>query len=335
MTTSRRAIGFTPMETRREVLVELAVLADRLGYEYFVLPEAWGHDATVLLTEVAVKTERIRPMSAILSVWGRSAGTIAMNTASLLDVSDGRYVLGLGVSTPGLAEGFHGVNYEHPAKQLGQMAGEVRNLLEGGRATPRPDAPSDVRPLRLGLEVGHRPSIAIAGMGPMTKRIAAEKGDLWIPVFTARDQIPGKIEELKRYRTEAGLSTDNFLTVIGPTLAVGADVEESRRRAADMIGWYIVAMGDNYARLLTEQGFGDEVQAVIEANPKPRPGSCVMPPEADPLFEQLAVATTLDGADRDLARWDDASDVTLVGLPPGAPRETLIQIAEAAAPRSD
>lgn len=321
------------METRRELLVELAVIADGLGYEYFVLPEAWGHDATVLLTEVAVRTERIRPMSAILSVWGRTAGTIAMNTASLLDVSDGRYVLGLGVSTPGLAEGFHAVNYERPAKHLGRMAGEVRSLLEGGRATPRPDAPADVRALKLGLEVKHKPSIAIAGMGPMTKRIAAEKGDFWIPVFTARDQIPGKIQELKRLRSEAGLSTDDFQTVIGPTLAVGADLEEARRRAADMVGWYIVAMGDNYARLLTEQGFGDEVQAVIDANPRPRSGSCVMPPEADALFEQLAVATTLDDADRDLAKWDDATDITLVGLPPGAPRNTLIEIAEAAAPR--
>ena len=42
MTTGRRGVAFTPMETRRDVIVRTAVLADDLGYEIFALPEAWG-----------------------------------------------------------------------------------------------------------------------------------------------------------------------------------------------------------------------------------------------------------------------------------------------------
>ena len=41
MTSRRRGVALTPMETRRDVIVRTAVLADELGYEIFALPEGW------------------------------------------------------------------------------------------------------------------------------------------------------------------------------------------------------------------------------------------------------------------------------------------------------
>lgn len=70
-------------------------------------------------------------------------------------------------------------------------------------------------------------------------------------------------------------------------------------------------MGDNYARLLTEQGFGAEVQAVLEANPRPKPGTCMIPPETQALLDELAVITTLEDADTTLAPWDNVGDITI------------------------
>ena len=35
------------METRRDVIVRAAALADQLGYELFVVPEGWGLDSTL------------------------------------------------------------------------------------------------------------------------------------------------------------------------------------------------------------------------------------------------------------------------------------------------
>ena len=42
MSTPRRGISLTPMETRRDVIVRAAELADQLGYELFVVPEGWA-----------------------------------------------------------------------------------------------------------------------------------------------------------------------------------------------------------------------------------------------------------------------------------------------------
>ena len=110
----RRGVALTPMETRRDVIVRTAMLADELGYETFGLPEGWGLDAAPVLTEIALRTSRIRLVSSILSVWGRTPATLAMTAATLDQISGGRYVLGLGTSTKALVEGFHGVAFGHP-----------------------------------------------------------------------------------------------------------------------------------------------------------------------------------------------------------------------------
>jgi hypothetical protein len=42
MSTHRRGVALTPMETRYDIILRTAQLADELGYEAFALPEGWG-----------------------------------------------------------------------------------------------------------------------------------------------------------------------------------------------------------------------------------------------------------------------------------------------------
>src|SRR5262249_55059596 len=148
VTSGRRGVGLTPMETRRDVIVRAAVLADELGYEIFAVPEGWGLDSAPLLTEIALRTARINLASGVLSVWGRTPATLAMTAAPLRPVCAGRYVLGLGASTKALAEGFHDTAFEHPAAKLRDVVTNVRALLAGQPAELR-HTPA-ARPLRLG-----------------------------------------------------------------------------------------------------------------------------------------------------------------------------------------
>jgi alkanesulfonate monooxygenase SsuD/methylene tetrahydromethanopterin reductase-like flavin-dependent oxidoreductase (luciferase family) len=43
------AVSVMPLETRRDVLIAVARMADRLGYDAFFMPETWANDITVLL----------------------------------------------------------------------------------------------------------------------------------------------------------------------------------------------------------------------------------------------------------------------------------------------
>ena len=71
------------METRRDIIVRAALLADELGYETFGVPEGWGLDSTPVVTEIGLGTAGIRIASTILSVWGRTPATLAMTAATL------------------------------------------------------------------------------------------------------------------------------------------------------------------------------------------------------------------------------------------------------------
>ena len=102
----RVGVGFTPFETRADVVVRLALRAEAAGVEAVGVAEGWTHDAVVLLAELAQRTNRIRIGTSVLSVWGRSAATLAMSAAGLQRCSGGRFVLGLGAGSPPLTEGF-------------------------------------------------------------------------------------------------------------------------------------------------------------------------------------------------------------------------------------
>src|SRR5438128_6060266 len=138
-----------PLENRRDVLIALATEADRLGFEAFCLPETWAYDVTVLLAEAAVKTTDIKLGTGILGVWNRSAGTLAMAAATLSALSGGRFVLGLGASTPQLTEGLHDVPFAAPVARLRRTLEQVRALLRGERIPL--GVTTGARPLKLNL----------------------------------------------------------------------------------------------------------------------------------------------------------------------------------------
>ena len=330
MTAGRRGVGLTPMETRRGVIVRTAVLADELGYEIFALPEGWGLDAVAVLTEVALRTARINLASGILSVWGRTPGTLAMTAATLHQISGGRYVLGLGASTKALVEGFHDTTFEHPAARLRDVVTKVRALLDGQPA--RLDQVPNARPLRLGQPPVPDLPIWVAALGRHTIRVAAELGDGWIPALAARDRLPGWTAQLRQLRDAAAPHARPFTVAAGPITAVDEDADAARGIAAASVAWYLSAMGDVYARSVSGQGYAAQVQAIIDANPRPSPRQATVPPGAQVVLDQLAAGGTGDQVREQLKPWDNAADIVTILLPLGMPWHNIEATLRAAAP---
>jgi alkanesulfonate monooxygenase SsuD/methylene tetrahydromethanopterin reductase-like flavin-dependent oxidoreductase (luciferase family) len=328
--TARRGVGLTPMETRRDVIVRTAVLADELGYEAFAVPEGWGLDPAPVLTEIALRTTRIRLVSGVLSVWGRTPATLAMTAATLNQVSGGRYVLGLGASTRALAEGFHDVPFEHPAARLRDVVTKVRALLDGEPA--RLGQAAAAYPLRLGQPPAPELPIWIAALGEHSLRVAAELGDAWIPALMARDSLPGLAEKLRAMRRAAAPDARPFTIVAGPLTVAAEDTETARDIAATCVAWYLTAMGDVYAASVSRQGYAAEVKEIIAANPRPSPRRGTIPPSAEPVLDQLAAYGAADQVNEQLEEWDRAADIVTVMLPPGLPWPVIEATLRAAAP---
>jgi alkanesulfonate monooxygenase SsuD/methylene tetrahydromethanopterin reductase-like flavin-dependent oxidoreductase (luciferase family) len=331
--TERRGVGLTPMETRRDVIVKAAVLADELGFEIFAVPEGWGLDSTPVVTEIALRTRRIRIASGILSVWGRTPATLAMTAATLHDISQGRYVLGLGASTKALAEGFHDTPFEHPADRLRDVVTEVRALLAGEPARLRrvPDA----HPLRLNVPPAPEVPIWVAALGQRTTRVAAELGDGWIPALVTRDSVASRADRLNRRHRAVAPHRTGFTVAAGPIAAVDDSADVARAIAATCTAWYLCAMGGVYAESVSSQGYAEQVSAIIAANPRPSPRLGIIPPQAEPVLDQLAVYGTSDQVSEQLRPWDKAADIVTILVPPGLPWSTIEATIRAAAPVTD
>jgi alkanesulfonate monooxygenase SsuD/methylene tetrahydromethanopterin reductase-like flavin-dependent oxidoreductase (luciferase family) len=330
MTACRRGVGLTPMETRRDVIVRAAMLADELGYEVFAVPEGWGLDSTPVLAEIALRTARIQVASGVLSVWGRTPATLAMTAATLHQVCGGRYVLGLGASTRALAEGFHDTPFEHPAAKLRDAVTQVRALLRGQPAQLH-HAPA-ARPLRLGQPPAPEVPIWVAALGRHTSRVAAVLADGWIPALVARDRLPARAAQLNRLRATATPHAQALTVAAGPITAVDENAGAARDMVAACIAWYLGAMGDIYSRSISGQGYATEVGAILAANPRPSPQRGTVPPDAQIVLDQLAAYGTRDQVQQQLQPWDHAADIVTILLPPGMSWRNIEATLLAAAP---
>jgi alkanesulfonate monooxygenase SsuD/methylene tetrahydromethanopterin reductase-like flavin-dependent oxidoreductase (luciferase family) len=296
-------VGFTPFETRTDVIARVARHAEDIGLDRVDVAEGWTHDSMIVLAELAAQTSRIALGTSIISVWGRTPATMALGAAGLQRCSGGRFSLGIGAGSPPLAEGFHGLRWERPLARMRETLVAVRALLAGERL---PEPAPGARALRLGVLPESPVPILLAALAPGSVRLAGELADGWAPFLWARSRI-GQGRELLQEgeaRSEAPTHTQASL---GVPVALGADEASARRLAAWWLSTYLTRMGPLYPRMLGERfGMGAAVSAMLEAadgNASPEL------PAGDAIGAWFAA-----GAD----------NLNLV-LPPGHPEEELVE----------
>src|SRR5499427_8766650 len=132
----------------RKLYLRAAKLADELGYDSFWVPEAWGYEIFTLLTEMAVATKRIKLGTGIVNTFSRSPGLIAMSAATVDEISEGRFILGIGPSGKNVIEGFHGRPFDKPLTQTRDVIRAVRTLLAGGKLSDAGMEMTQYRPFK-------------------------------------------------------------------------------------------------------------------------------------------------------------------------------------------
>jgi alkanesulfonate monooxygenase SsuD/methylene tetrahydromethanopterin reductase-like flavin-dependent oxidoreductase (luciferase family) len=314
------------METRRSVVLHLATRAEALGYEAFFVAEGWGHDAGVLLAEVATRTDRITLGTGVLNVWGRTPATIAMLATSLAEASGDRFVLGIGAGSPPLAEGLHDVEFTEPVQRLGSVTRQVRRLLSGQRLDATVER--DNRPLKLAVTPQREVRIHLAALGPQSVRLAGELADGWAPFLLPLAGLDPSLRLLREGMTARASSRP--LPLIAPCVptAVSTDPAKALAMASWWVAFYLTSMGPLYRQTLHRLGHGRAVEQVLAANPTGR--TFDVPESARGLLDELTLWGDAEQADQGLARWYAAgAQMPTVVLPPGRSVEELDYILEA------
>src|ERR687894_767680 len=98
--------------------VDFVVEAEKLGLDVCWVAEAWGSDGPSALGYYAARTDRMLLGSGIMQVGTRTPVAVAQTAITLSNLSDGRFLLGLGASGPQVIEGLHGVPFARPLARM-------------------------------------------------------------------------------------------------------------------------------------------------------------------------------------------------------------------------
>jgi len=305
----------------RQLYLKAAILADELGYDSFWIPEAWGYEIFSLLTEMAVHTKQIKLGTGIVNVFSRTPGLLAMNAATVDEISEGRLILGIGTSGKRVIEGFHGRAFAKPLTQVRDVIRVTRTLLSGKRLNESDAKLYDYRPFDLAMKpVRADVPIYVAALKQKSITSIGEMADGWIPTFwpyTELKQGHAWIAEgaAKTGRDPRAIATAPFTTVI----PLGdAGIKEARQ----IISFYIGGMGDYYKELLSGFGYADECKRVEELYRDKATRSQAADAVSDAMIEALTIAGDPEHCISELRRRREYGiTLPIVNLPSNLPWE--------------
>ncbi len=308
--------------------IELCLRAEGLGYSDVWSAEVGGADGIASLAAVAARTERVRLGTAIVPVFTRPPALLAMGAATLQSLSGGRFVLGLGTSSPIIVGSWMGGSFDRPLTRLREYVEVLREALSGKKVTYRGETVS-LEGFRLQLDPEVPVPIYLAALGPRACRLAGEVADGVIFFLKTPRGVGQGLEWVAEGARAAGRDPGTIDCVIRVTAAVDEDPEVLRFVSRRLVTTY-AAVGV-YNRSLALQGFEEEARAIDEAwTSGDRDGATAA--VTDEMLDELLITGSAADCRAKLASFRRAGVKTPVLLPvsvAGDPAERLRRVTDA------
>lgn len=231
-------------------------LADELGYDSIYTTHIAGRDSLTVLMSYAAASERARLGTGVVPIFSRTPATMAQTAATIDEYSQGRMVLGLGVSHRVTVENWHGQKITKPVTQM-------REYLQGVRAILRAEEPPDSEffPTKfafMGYSARPELPIYVAALSPNMIKLAGELADgvmLWLcgPTYIESTVIPALREGVEA----SGRSFDDYDVVAAVPIALTDDPEAAKATfRQDLIPYASLPF---YRAMLEASGFADDL----------------------------------------------------------------------------
>ena len=314
--------------TWRETL-DYVLEAERLGLDVCWVAEAWGSDAPSALGYLAGRTDRILLGSGIIQLGTRTPVAIAQAALTLAEMSDGRFLLGLGPSGPQVIEGLHGVAFAKPLSRMRGTVAIIRQAFAGEKISysgtqfeiPRPGG--EGRPMRLSMPANPDIPIYLASMSPKLLELTGEIADGWLGTSFVPEGSAAYFSHLDAGLSGAGRTRADLDVCQGAEVAFADDedavramVSGRKKELAFSLGGMGSAGTNFYNNAYSRQGWAEVAAAARERwQAGDRDGAAGL------VTDEMVLGTTLIGTEgmvRDRLRvWRDAGVDTVRLYPAG------------------
>lgn len=229
---------------------DLARRAEELGYTDAWSSEVSGPDGFSVASAVGATTNSMRIGCAIAPAFSRPPALMAMSALAASQASDGRFVMGLGASTPTIVENWMGIPFDRPLTRMRETIEVVRQALAGEKVTYAGET------VKLdGFRLEGAPAqvpIFLAALGPKMMDLANSEAE-GIVLYAATEE---GVRLAKRSAPDIELAARLICIPDQP-------VEEVREFGRFLLTPYVAA--DGYNAWIARQGFEHEAQAVRSA----------------------------------------------------------------------
>jgi F420-dependent oxidoreductase-like protein len=321
--------------------VELAVEAERLGFDSVWTAESYGSDALTPLAWWGSRTSRVRLGTSLCQLSARTPTAMAMAAQTMDHLSGGRFVLGLGVSGPQVVEGWYGQPFPKPLARTREYVDIVRQVLArrspvtndgphyplpypGGTGLGKP-LKSIVHPLRTDIP------IILGAEGPKNVALAAEIADGWFPIFFSPRAMKSFEASLAEgfARPAARRNAESFEVLAFAPTVIADDVDAAADGFRPFMALYIGGMGakamnfhfDVFARMGYEEA-ATKIQALYLDGHKDDAAAAV--PTA--MIEDIALVGPKEKIRDDLDAWRESIATTLLVSGDAATLQTMAEL---------
>jgi F420-dependent oxidoreductase-like protein len=314
-------------------IIELAQEAEKLGYDTIWCPEIYGADCFTPLAWIGAHTSRINLGTSIMQISARTPTSAAMHAATLDYLSNGRLILGIGVSGPQVVEGWYGQPYPKPLARTREWVQIFRQVLARDKPVafsgehyqlPLEGGTGLGKPLKLILHPAreHLP-VYLGAEGPKNVALGVEICDGWIPMFIS----PYRMMDV--YKDAMAKRAEDFEIAATVPVIIDDNLDRALAQIKQTVGFYVGGMGAKSFNVhkdhVSRFGFAeaaDRIQELFLSGKRDEAIAAV----PDELADEISLCGSRERIRDRLAAWKE-SPVTMLNVG-SADADTLRFLAE-------
>ena len=301
--------------------------AESMGYDSVWTAEAYGSDAVTPAAWILANTSKIKVGTAIMQMPARTPACTAMTAMTLNQLSQGRFIVGLGASGPQVVEGWHGVAYGKPITRTKEYITILRKIMarEGpvehqGFHYSMPyqgeDGTGLGKPLKSILLPDTSIPIYTASITPAGLSGSAEVADGVFPIWMNPERYDVFEADINKGLAKAGKTLLDYDIAPFVTCIMGDNVDYCRAPIKASMALYIGGMGardknfyNDYAKKLGYEEAAVKIQDLYLAGKKDEAAAAV----PDELVDAVHLVGPKERIKERLQAWKAAAAKGHVG----------------------